>query len=268
METLNQKGIGNILIVIIIIIILAIGAVGVFYFLNQTPKNNPQTLSNSEKCPGAEYGMDCEIVKFLEANLAWTNNEKAKAFCSYDFLGEEGNNIYISAFCESFYVNDKETFCPDSDSANKCFISKDCGKCEKNTIAPRLISDSGISVPARLTKTETSFTLAKPLDGSGYSKSLREIFPAEFRDKLSQSRKDLSLISIARAETYFNVRAFFATEKILDFVCEKSADCPEVPGEYAMRSNCPFQMNCIDKKCVVGCYDFIDHETLPKTAGQ
>jgi hypothetical protein len=260
------KSIGNILIIIIGALLIAIA--GIFYFFNQKQKDNTQGLDNPENCLAAKYGMDCGIVKFLETELAWTNNEKAKAFCSYDLLGEEGSNIYLRVFCEGFYVNDKETVCPDPDSANKCFVSKDCGKCVKNTITPRLISDSGISIPARLTKTETSFVLSKPADGSGYAESLKEIFPVEFRDKLSQSREDLSLVSIERAEDYFKTKAFFTIDKTLDFSCEKSSDCPEVPGEYAALSRCPHQMDCVNKKCAVGCYDFIDHESLPITAGQ
>lgn len=262
----KRKGIG--IILIIIIVVLVIGIVGSVYFFNQKQKNNPQVLNNPEKCSAVKYGLDCDIVKFLETDLAWTNKENAKAFCAYEPLGEEGNNIYLSAFCESFYVNDKEIICPNADASNKCFISKNCAQCETKTITPRLVSDSGISIPARLTKTATGFTVSVPEDGSSYQKSLEKIFPAEFRNKLSQSRKDLSLISIERAEDYFNVKAFFAIEKTLDIDCNVSADCPQVPGEYAMRSNCPHRMDCIDKKCAIGCYDFIDHESLPKVAGQ
>ncbi len=44
-------------------------------------------------------------------------------------------------------------------------------------------------------------------------------------------------------------------ETQLDSTCEQDSDCL-TPGEYAMRSSCPFAAKCLNQQCIVVCPDF------------
>lgn len=43
-------------------------------------------------------------------------------------------------------------------------------------------------------------------------------------------------------------------EEVMDIDCSSDAECP-LPGEYAIRSSCPFRTACINGKCAVYCPD-------------
>jgi translocator protein len=45
---------------------------------------------------------------------------------------------------------------------------------------------------------------------------------------------------------------FYSVEKISDISCIRNSDC-QTPGEYLMRSNCPFTSLCLKNKCAVVC---------------
>lgn len=48
------------------------------------------------------------------------------------------------------------------------------------------------------------------------------------------------------------VNVFETENGLIQVSCTQSADC-QVPMEYAVRSNCPYQAYCADLQCVVGC---------------
>jgi len=236
------------LLLLFIIALLA----GYFYTIEKT--NEPAVI-------------DDKIILFLEENLAWTNNENSKAFCSYELLGEEDNKIYLWALCEEFYVANKQIICPDEKAREDCFLSKtgeECNLCEEETVEPRIVKGGGVSVPVRLTKIEESFNLWTPRDGSLYSEDIRNEFPSNLVNKVFNPRqKDLSEINIEKAEKYFNVKAKFDVGEIFNKDCNVKSDCGNAPGEYLMLSSCPYQMKCIENKCAVGCYDFLDPQRFP-----
>ena len=251
-----------------IINILAIGLILIFiilvgYFLNQKIENlktlNQINIINEQE----KYSFDGKIINFLKENLAWKNNSNAEIFCVYEHLGEKENEIYLKVLCESFYVHNKETICPDAETQNQCFIHHDCNACETRTITPKLVTDSGISIPVKLVRKENTFEMFIPSDGSLYDKTLREIFPLEFIEKLRLSKIDLQDIIINQAETYFQTKAFFEVFENTSYVCEENSDCSDKIGEHALQSQCPAKGICLEKKCTIGCYDFINHEELP-----
>lgn len=211
--------------------------------------------------------IDDEITIFLEENLAWTNNENGKAFCSYELLGEEDDKIYLWALCQEFYIADKQIVCPDEDVKEACFLSKtgdECDLCEKIEVEPRIVTGGGVSIPVRLTKSEESFYLWTPRDGSLYAEDIRREFPIDLANKVFQPREiNLSEINIERAENYFSVKAKFNVGEIFEKDCNIKSDCGDTPGEYLLLSTCPHQMKCLDNKCAVGCYDFLDPERFP-----
>ncbi|MDD4352217.1 MAG: hypothetical protein PHU71_04540 [Candidatus Gracilibacteria bacterium] len=47
----------------------------------------------------------------------------------------------------------------------------------------------------------------------------------------------------------------FEVAEVLEESCELDADC-ETPFDYLVRSNCPYESRCLDKKCTVVCPDF------------
>jgi hypothetical protein len=236
-----------------------------YYFSNKNEvQSNLPSVLNAEDCSVGKYAMDCNITQFLEKKLASMNRDDAKIVCSYIFLGEEGEQIYIRAMCESFYLTSKEITCSNDKDMEDCFISKKCDNCETKSIEPRLALDSGVSVPVRLTKLGNTFELTLPEEGSSYDESIKRIFPAKMITRISSSSViDLELLNIEKVETLFNTKATFTIDKALDTSCNRTIDCPAVSGEYSILSNCPHRMNCISNKCAIGCYDFIDYETLP-----
>jgi len=51
------------------------------------------------------------------------------------------------------------------------------------------------------------------------------------------------------ADAYFS-----GVEKVLDIKCEGQSDCENtLPMEYALRSNCPYEVGCVDGQCAVIC---------------
>lgn len=208
-----------------------------------------------------------EIILFLEEELAWTNNENGKAFCSYELLGEENDKIYLWALCQEFYVADKQMVCSDEETKDSCFLSKTsdgCNSCQKIEVEPRIVTGGGVSVPVRLTRTEESFDLWIPRDGSLYSEDIRREFPNYLVNKVFNPKQaDLSKINIEKAENYFNVKSKFNIAKTFDDYCDIDLDCGEVPGEYLLLSTCPHKMKCLNNRCSVGCYDFLDPQRFP-----
>ncbi|MCK9393427.1 MAG: hypothetical protein WCX30_01195 [Candidatus Paceibacterota bacterium] len=219
-----------------------------------------------DNCDLQNYGLDCKITKFLEENLAWTNNSEGMDFCSYDMLGEIGDNIYLVALCQEFYVSREEMVCPDENTLNKCFVSKDkseCSACRSQAVDSRIVQGGGVLTPTKLTKQGESYVLWVPRDGDLYDKDIAAEFPSEIMNVMLKSSKDLEVTTIERAEKYFGAKASFNSKKITENSCTSSIDCGDVPGEFAILSNCPHKMRCVDAKCNVGCYDFIDHKEMP-----
>ncbi|MCK9577976.1 hypothetical protein M0R01_00590 [bacterium] len=274
------------IIMIILLIILGIMVYylfGIFFFKDDSKpipsipdiiiKNNNikdetkgKSVINLDSCDFRKYDMDCKVVKFLEENLAWSNKAEGVNFCSYEYLGEKENNIYLVSSCQEFYISDSQMVCPDKDILEKCFVSKDkseCSECEIKDIDKRIVEGSGVSIPVRLTTNGNTFSLWTPRDGSLYQKDLKAEFPKDIYNLLSETKKNLKAINIERAENYFGANATFDIAQTFDESCSNSLDCPKVPGEYAIKSNCPYEMRCVEKKCSVGCYDLIDHLDLP-----
>ncbi|MFA5178543.1 MAG: hypothetical protein WC427_03220 [Candidatus Paceibacterota bacterium] len=255
----NKK---NSLVVLIICLILILGT-GSYWFFNQLTANQTKLIENNKPVEELNNDFDIKIIDFLKQNLAWKNNSNAQIFCAYEHLGETENEIYLKVLCESFYVHNKETICPDSETGNQCFVYQKCENCEIKTIDPRLIQDSGISIPVKLVKKDNYFEMFIPSDGSLYDKTLREIFPAEIIEKMRFDKIDLQDIIISQAEKYFQTKAFFEIFEKTDYACEKNSDCSDKVGDYALLSKCPAKAICLEKKCTIGCYDFINHEELP-----
>lgn len=273
--------------ILIIVLLLAIAALvyyvfSLFYARDNSiisTINNPiksvetkvetkgRSAINLASCNFGDYKEECKIVKYLEENLAWTNNKEGINFCSYDYLGKKDNNIYLKALCQEFYVSSGELICPDDKTLDKCFTSKnrevDCLDCTTKTVASRIVEGGGVSIPVRLTEQGDSYVLWTPRDGSLYDKDIKAEFPTEIAGLLSKSVKNVEAINVERAESYFGVKAVFNVKKAFENSCTSTLDCQAIPAEYAMLSNCPHTMKCVDSKCSVGCYDFIDHEELP-----
>ena len=253
----------------LILILLILLALGLFLFFEKNENNQLNDIAKEDfsLCEEESFGLDCDIVNFLKENIGWKNREQAKLFCSYKKLGEKDNEIYLHTYCTSYYVANKEMVCDDEESLEKCFLRKDksssCMGCEELEIPAKIVTDSGVSIPVKLTKTDNGFDFEVPEDGSQYGPSLKRIFPADIITEISKGH-DLADINIALAENSLGVNAHFNVMKVLNESCETKSDCPPVPGEEMMKSSCPREMKCVNKKCNVICYDFIDHSDLPK----
>lgn len=251
----------------IILLLVAIAVIAILFFAGPaiSPSHDQSTappLREAPDCPALSYGLDCATVSFLEKELAWTNKEGAKAFCAYKLIGESGNEKYLKVFCSSFYVLDKEMICSEEEM-EKCFLSRDCSGCTERTISPRIVQDSGISIPAKLTVGDSGYVLDKPSDGSSYGPSMAKIFPRDIINKIESDKDDISSIVIGIAEDYFKVPAHFDPVKELGGVCNDHYDCASIDNTDIEVPDCPRSNRCVDNKCMVGCYDFIDHQYLP-----
>ncbi|MFA5012966.1 MAG: hypothetical protein WC520_00160 [Candidatus Paceibacterota bacterium] len=261
----RQKGISTVSVIGIVVLVLAIaGGVG-YFLLNKSRLDQQPVIENEEPgCALQKYNLDCDITAFLEKEMDYSSADAtrdSKNFCAYEVLGEKDNQIYIKLLCKEFYLSDKEIVCPNSETLNECFLNKQCGDCETKTIAPNIVLATGTGTHARITREETGFTLWLPGSGSAYGKDLAAVFPPEILQK--QTTIDLNMILVERAQEYFNAKVKFNIDKTFETSCQKIADCGVVPGEFAMQSHCPHEMNCINNKCVVGCYDFTDHQEMP-----
>jgi hypothetical protein len=250
----------------IIFILATILVAGILFLAGPaiSPLHDQPTAPPSveRECPALSYGLDCSIVSFLEKELAWTNKDGAKAFCAYGLIGESGNEKYLKAFCSSFYVLDKETVCPEEES-EKCFLSRDCSGCTERGVTPRIVQDSGISIPIKLTIKDSGYVLDKPSDGSSYGPSMLRIFPKDIIGKIESDKGDISSIAIGMAEDHFKVMAKFDPVKELGQSCNTHYDCASADNADVSVPDCPKSNRCVDNKCMVGCYDFIDHQYLP-----
>ncbi len=229
------------------------------------------SIPNLKDCNLTEYGLDCAMVKFLEENLAWTTEEGGIDFCAYKLLGKKDSSSYLQVMCSEFYVQDRETVCPDLESREECFVTKDIEKkvcqekCEINEVNPYLVTGGGLSIPVKITKEDDGrFELWEPRDGSYYTQDLKENFPAKIYANLKNIDKSIIKESnIQRAEKYFGTKVRFNVSGALNQACEINADCGTLPMEYALRSTCPHEVKCLENQCVAGCYDFVDNHDLP-----
>ena len=225
----------------------------------------------SKEKTNEEVVTDDKITEFLEENLAWTNNQDGKTFCSYELLGKEEGEMYLWALCQEFYIANQQIICPDQETKETCFLSSktspECELCETIEVEPRLVTGAGTSIPIRLTEKEEGFDLWMPRDGNLYAEDIRREFPNYIADEAFAPRK-LNLLdyNIEKAENYFHVKAEFNIAETFDKICETNLDCGEVPGKYAALSTCPHQMKCIESKCSVGCYNLIDPQDFPITS--
>jgi len=252
------------------------------YYTNGTPldkkveieiKEDNQIFINGEEQirKSKKHDSNDNILNFLEKKLAWINEDDGVAFCAYEKLGEQNSEIYLSAFCQEYYVRDEEIICPDNKSKELCFITKDPNKkeckekCKYNKIKPYLAIGGGVSVPIKLTKENDSFTFWKPRDGSYYTKDLKETFPKEFYEKIDDVDGFLlNSENIRKAEKHFGVKASFENKESVNKSCKTDNDCGILPADYAIRSNCPYTTRCEENQCFVGCYNFRDYTDFPK----
>lgn len=229
------------------------------------------SIQNLAECDLANFGMTCDLVKLLEENLAWTVYKNGVDFCAYESLNKEGTPLYLQVLCQEFYLQDQEIVCPDRDSREECFITKDenrtvCQeKCEIKEVTPYLVNGGGVSIPVKIIEEDDGrFTIWEPRDGSFYMKDLQEYFPAEILENLENvDGATLGNRNIERAEKYFNTKIHFEVAGELETECQKSSDCGDLPSEYALKSNCPHRLKCLENQCVAGCYDFSDNYELP-----
>lgn len=232
---------------------------------NKTEAPTIQSEQSNNKqyvCPEEEFGLDCEIISFLKKEIGWINDKRAESFCAYILIGGRENETYLKTACGSFYVSRKQIVCPDDESSNQCFSYKNCGNCQTEDIEPRLVQDSGISIPVKLIKSDNGYSLEKPGDGSTYIPTMRKIFPADIIDKISANQDSPFSLVVPMAEKHFKVKSFFSVKRETENECSRDEDCIVLP-EDMLKSDCPREGKCMNKKCMVGCYDFIDHEILP-----
>ncbi|MDD4409712.1 MAG: hypothetical protein PHW52_03635 [Candidatus Pacebacteria bacterium] len=222
---------------------------------------NQQSLP---KCSEESYGLDCSIVNFLKENLGRNNKSEAKVFCYYNKIGEKDNEIYLRASCGSFRIISSEMVCPDEKTNDECFITKKCGYCTEKGIEPRIIQDAGVVIPVKLTRTDDGYKMETPSDGSLYQKSMERIFPAEILEKIVADTSDIFSMTIKLAENEMKTKAYFEVKKITETSCQGDSDCPEINEGNRVEADCPLKMNCVDKKCTIGCYDLIDRLSLPR----
>lgn len=221
-------------------------------------------------CNLGRYGMDCELVGFLEEELAWVNEDGGKAFCAYELLGEVDDSLFLQVLCEEYYVQDEKIICPDEESREDCFMAKDRERqscqdgCETEEVEPYLAQGSGVSIPVKVTRAESEFALWQPRDGSLYVQDLRENFPDDIYAKLQEVNNGLlRSIVVGRAEKFFETEVTFEVSGEMNQECSSYEDCEILPFDYAMRSDCPHTMKCIDGQCVAGCYDSFDYTRFP-----
>ena len=229
------------------------------------------SIKDPENCDLEKYGLDCAKTKFLEENLAWQAQPNGIDFCAYETLAVQDNNSYLLAFCEEFYLQDEKIICPDKESKQICFLSKDpdmkeCREqCEFLETEPYLTRGSGVVIAVRLTEKDRGFELWQPRDGSLYMKDFEENFIPEAREKFQDAdRGRLNATNIERAEEYFGIPASFEVSEDMDTSCEVYADCGMLPFSSALRSDCPHEVKCLNNQCVAGCYDFHDYTQFPQ----
>ena len=237
----------------------------------KTSNCGTSSIKDLSKCDLSEYGMSCELVKFLEENFAWTISENGVDFCSYELLGKEDEYTYLKVLCEEFYLQDKKIVCPDSNSREECFIAKYeekkvCKeKCETKNVDPYLVVGGGVSIPLKVTEDEKGgFLIWEPRDGSYYNTDLKEHFPEDIYAKIKEvDGSVLNNSNIERAEDFYSVKAIFEINGNLNKTCQNKSDCGDLAPEYALLSSCPHELNCLENQCVAGCYDFSDYYDLP-----
>ncbi|MCF7844742.1 MAG: hypothetical protein K9M03_02860 [Kiritimatiellales bacterium] len=139
-------------------------------------------------------------------------------------------------------------------------------RCSTFSLKDGLIEEeSGVSIPAVLLYPEEvsmlapeHFTHQIPGSGSDYGKDIEKLFPEDIR-KTMREIHDLVLIDLhyEMASKVMNTYAEFDPPFpwALKQNCSKDSDCM-LPMSYAIRSNCPYGMQCKEEKCEVVCPDF------------
>lgn len=236
----------------------------------KSPKKGVSVTSETGNCNLGKYEMDCDVVAYLEEELAWTTEDAGIDFCAYALLGEEGESMYLQAHCEEYYIQDEKIACPDDRSIQECFSAKDAQekvceeKCKTQKVEPYLVTGSGVSITLKLTKTDNGYDMWQPRDGSFYLEDLRANFPKEIFDKIEDVDGGmLQSIIVERAEKYFGLEVSFEVYEETGKSCEVYAGCGRLPFEYAIKSDCPYTLKCLGGRCVIGCYDFSDYTRFP-----
>jgi len=174
------------------------------------------------------------VQTYLEESslLSAPKGEKVKNVCSYENLapGKYANEVQVWALCEQFTADEHW----------------------------RVTSGAGISVPVKIWFANPSKHWI-PRNGSEYMPSIKEIFSEEAVAAIPTYQgnvQNLGEKNQERAERLFDrMRPYEVTEVLSDMMCKMDGDC-ELPMDYAIRSNCPYSMRCIEKMCTVVCPEF------------
>lgn len=202
---------------------------------SQIKKAGPADVDKESENPGqktcdpAAYGLDCDILRYLEKNLTRAIKDGV-VFCSYEELVDSGNgeNRFLYAACQEFYLKNGKIY-----------------------------MGSGILTPVKLIVSNGVFSHWVPRDGSYFANDIKTIFPESLQEEAINYRnyEILQKINVLRAENYFNATIEYSVQESLDQTCVESIDCA-TPGKYQILSNCRYEARCIAGKCAVICPNY------------
>lgn len=228
-------------IIILILIIIALIVAIFLYKDNEVPEPIP---------------VDQGIEEYLETNLA---GKEGKTFCSFAPLEEDSSAIYLSYLCQDFKPINSRTVCEPSEEC-----AKD-NTCDQNVCIITYFEDvlgevSGSSGPIKLLKDESGAITGHwmPRDGSYFTSDLRSEFgeyAADLYYDYSGGIFSMEKHNQNKAKEYFNLDFQYEIVEVTEEACTSDYDC-ETPGNYLIRSSCPYQSWCIDDKCTVVCPQF------------
>jgi hypothetical protein len=216
------------------------------------------------------YGMKSYISSYFEEKLINGLKSEGENFCSYELLNDESEeNLYMHVLCQEFFPKRKELSCPTAETQDQCEKhfsvdnnQGDFSKCDTDCKItqlkkPYLKESAGTSVPTILKNKGKAISHWIPRDGSFYNIDLKNNFPEPYRKALNSiSTGKLSSINLDRAESYFSMNAKYEIAEIQEQSCKKTTDCPDMPFEYLLKSNCHYKTHCIKNKCSIICPDY------------
>jgi len=183
-------------------------------------------LNAADGCDAGNYGMSCNIVKYLETNLTQPVNG-GRVFCAYEIIGSSdgGDTTYLNYSCEEFYVG-----------------------------GGKIYRGSGQAGPGKIIEADNgSLSHWVPRDGSYFPRDIQEFFPEVYREAaMAPFNEKMAQINGERAQNYFKAEFDFKVEKTTEVDCNYDFECV-TPAEFMAMSRCQFTSKCITGKCAVIC---------------
>ncbi|MBU0766884.1 hypothetical protein KKF55_03835 [Patescibacteria group bacterium] len=220
----------NIATSILLLIILS----GCTFTENKLDYNEQEPIYN--KIDNADILQDA-IEQYLisQRDFAWDTEQDGKHVCVFEYLqnDHEISPYYLWVRCSEFVLKDEE-----------------------------IEEASGVSIPAKLSYPAeissldaANFTHEIPGSGSDYDKDIERIFPLDSREKMSNFH-DSMLVNM-HYEMAERIMEIFEQQNppfptSMKQNCHIDDNCI-LPFSYAIRSSCPYAMQCLDEKCEVYC---------------